>query len=875
LSITARDLFFVLRVRDEASNVLNGVSRDLLRVGAAAQAANARTTAAQLRQQAMLGRIHGATQEETDLLVYEAMAYEETARGLERRMRRQQQLASTMRNMAAALTITGLAFVGLGAAGVTALMSTTRAAIEYQQQVAYTRTQVDGFAASLQQLSRIGKDVGRDIAVPFEEVQPALYNIFSSTNANLEEATVLLQNFAKAAVSGQVGIDEASRGTMSILNAFKIPFKDVESVLDVQFQLVRKGVGTYEEFNAVLGRIIPSTVRAGQNLQTMAGIMTFLTRNGLSAAMAATSGARALDAMSNPKAIKNMEEFGIKVKDLKGNFLPLVDILGQLSKKLSGLPAPKRAAILTELFKGAGGTIQAMRFLNLVLAPGQLKEFQALLKSMQNSTGEFGKAYTEMANTTQNKTQLLKNNWQILKVTFGEILMPLFGKLVGAIGLLMQKFNKLTPHQQKMIVYTLLIASAVSILLGTLLLVLSGFAAMAAALAAVGMSIGGIVAVLGGVTAGILATSAAFYTAYKRSAEFRDLIAGIGHDFQDAWTKGFKPFFEGVADSYHRRLEPALRELGQVIETYVIPLLNTLHDKFGPEFQARLQQVLDAIRKVADWGFGVLGRRIREYVIPAIKDLSDWYQKHKAQVDPVIHVTMLLAKWFAIIAGSAVIGALVVALGSLALTIGIGTKFLLLFVSTIIGLGGWIVAAQKWFFGLIDKIRGVGPESKKAVAALGQTFGELPGKVKAWMIGAGVWLLEAGRNLIGGFIEGIREKIPSLKDFIKKQITDRLPDWKGPRFRDLKLLRQSGRWVLEGFMRGLDDMLPRVKRQLTVFTENTKKDGFFPQLPPPPPPPPPGPSQRNVTVPITVNTQEIRPEYHAQQLGNLVAAGIA
>ena len=63
-------------------------------------------------------------------------------------------------------------------------------------------TQVDQVGIHLNDLKKVGLDVGKAVPVAFKEIQPALYDIFSSMDVNLPQAQNMLTNFAKAAVAG-------------------------------------------------------------------------------------------------------------------------------------------------------------------------------------------------------------------------------------------------------------------------------------------------------------------------------------------------------------------------------------------------------------------------------------------------------------------------------------------------------------------------------------------------------------------------------------------------------------------------------------------------------------------------------------------------
>lgn len=78
----------------------------------------------------------------------------------------------------------------------------------------------------------------------------------------------------------------------------------------------------------------------------------------------------------------------------------------------------------------------------------------------------------------------------------------------------------------------------------------------------------------------------------------------------------------------------------------------------------------------------------------------------------------------------------------------------------------------------------------------------IPGRILRAIGDLGTKLLRAGRELIQGLIDGIRDKIPSL-DGVLGGITDRIPDWKGPPERDEVLLRPAGESIMDGLLDGI------------------------------------------------------------------------
>jgi TP901 family phage tail tape measure protein len=910
--------------------VLTGVSRDILKIGAAAQASSARAQSAALKQQAANVRasatariealksaeaamketaarmraagatrsqiaavdaqarayakdaaiIQAETSKQIDVLHKQAKVYDEQAKSLEKDVQGHQRLSRTLSDVSSAASMAGLAMIGLGAVGAAALMSTVKGAIEYDRQVALTMTQTDGFKTSLKELGQIGKDVGSKIAVPFQELQGALYDIFSSTNANVKEATALLKSFAKAAVAGQVSIDDAARSTMGIMNAFKIPFQQVNTVLDKQFQLVRKGVGTYGEFSKVIGKLTPSAVRFGQNLDTMDATLIFLTRNGLNTASAVAAAARAFDALANPKTVGKLESSGIKVRDLQGKFLPLIDILKNMRKYLLALPPPSRAKALFDIFKSSGGTIQAKRFFDLVLptakGAGNLDQFEGFLKDMKNSAGQFGQAYSTMAGTVAAKSQLLKNNWDVMKVTIGQALEPAFSKLLDTGNKLIGWFNQLTPAQQASLAKWALMAAAIMTAVGVVLLIVGGIGALAAAFAALGLSLGAVLLIVVGVAAVFALLGAAVYGAYKGSQPIRKLFADIGKTFSDIWTKDLQPFITGVRDSFNKDLLPAFQKVADVINKDVIPRLDELWNKFGKELVKVLGEALRILKDLAESGFKFVSWVIEKMLLPVIKMATKYYDDHKKGIDQVIKIVAQLIKWIVIIIGGAALGGLIIAV-ALVIAIFAGLVIAVTGVVSIIGtLIHWISNLVVWLGSVISSAGKLGDSINKGIRSgldkainflsnLGNTINNAVGN-----LGSVLW--NAGADIISGLMNGIGAQLGRLRGYLGN-IGSWIASWKGPPEKDIKILHNAGQLILKGLQNGLASEVPNLKAQLKGITTKmqasvnadvsgtatvpTKQKG-----------------SASKTVVVNVYTQEIRPEYHSQQLGQLMAGRI-
>ncbi|WDS51734.1 tape measure protein [Streptomyces phage Triumph] len=115
----------------------------------------------------------------------------------------------------------------------------------------------------------------------------------------------------------------------------------------------------------------------------------------------------------------------------------------------------------------------------------------------------------------------------------------------------------------------------------------------------------------------------------------------------------------------------------------------------------------------------------------------------------------------------------------------------------------------------------VGKWIGKAVTSIG----ELPGKAKDALGNLGSYLMDAGKKLIQGFIDGIKNMFGSVKDTLGG-LTDKLTSWKGPESLDRVLLVGAGQLVINGFIKGLESRYDQVRKSLRGLTQDVASTEF-------------------------------------------------
>jgi TP901 family phage tail tape measure protein len=113
---------------------------------------------------------------------------------------------------------------------------------------------------------------------------------------------------------------------------------------------------------------------------------------------------------------------------------------------------------------------------------------------------------------------------------------------------------------------------------------------------------------------------------------------------------------------------------------------------------------------------------------------------------------------------------------------------------------------------------------RSKLSSMLQTVRGIPGKIRGVFSGAGSWLFNAGKNIIQGLINGVQSKISQFTGLLKK-LTGMIPDLKGPKRKDLRLLSPAGQHIMEGLMIGIGKRIPALQKLLSGVTTSIVQNG--------------------------------------------------
>lgn len=118
-----------------------------------------------------------------------------------------------------------------------------------------------------------------------------------------------------------------------------------------------------------------------------------------------------------------------------------------------------------------------------------------------------------------------------------------------------------------------------------------------------------------------------------------------------------------------------------------------------------------------------------------------------------------------------------------------------------------------------------------AISGVAGWFAALPGHILGAIGDTGKLLYNAGKDIIQGLINGIKDKFNDVKNTLG-DLTKKLTSWKGPESVDKTLLVKNAQIIMGGFVKGLESQYGAVKDSLGGFTNTLGNSVISPTINP-------------------------------------------
>lgn len=329
------------------------------------------------------------------------------------------------------------------------------------------------------------KDGANEIGLAYNKYADAAYDAISS-GVKQADVTTFLTGANKLAVGGLTDLTSATNLLTTVQNAYGLGQKDLAHVSDVLIQTQNLGKVTVDELASSMGKIIPTAKGLCVSVDQLGAGYSIMTAKGIAGAEATTYMNSMFNELgkSGTKVDKALKEIsGKSFKELMESGKSTGDVLQMLSDY-----AEKSGLSLTDLF----GSSEAGKAALTLLSDGS-KEFNDVLKQMEDSAGATDRAFQQLDNTSQRKLAKSMDTLKNALSDMGDVLLPLVANIADAVAKFAQWATAMAQAHPQLAQITAVIAGVLAAL-GPLLLLLGSIAG----------AIGNLMPVLGALRTGFL-----------------------------------------------------------------------------------------------------------------------------------------------------------------------------------------------------------------------------------------------------------------------------------------------------------------------------------------------------------------------------------
>lgn len=387
-----------------------------------------------------------------------------------------QAAADGLKNVQVAITAVGASFVAAGKS-----LSDFAAKFEVSMRNVASLTALT--EKEFQKLSESVKDLSvmDGIADSAASLANGLYDLVSS-GFDVADGLKIVGVASRSASAGLTSTEVSVKALSAVMNSYNN--KSLQASIEYSddlFQVVNKGVITFEQLATNLGSVLPVANAAKISFKEVGASYIELTKAGISASESQTAiaGLFRMIAAAGPEAQQAAKDMGL---DLKKSF-------SETALSTQGL-----ASVLTDLSKATGGSLELMRKLvpdataanaALILSADGATKYKESLKDMNKDGGVASAALNEQTKSFEFQTKKLSGELDNLKITFGTLVQQAITPFIAKIREAINFVTAIDEETKKSIVEWALfavkvsaVATAISGLIISINLLVSGFVAL-------------------------------------------------------------------------------------------------------------------------------------------------------------------------------------------------------------------------------------------------------------------------------------------------------------------------------------------------------------------------------------------------------------
>ena len=359
----------------------------------------------------------------------------------------EQQLANVgakLKSFAKGAALAGIALVGVGIGVATKQFidydaAVTRATAKFKD---LDITSVD-YKDNLKAVGKVARDVAAITEFNAVDTAGALDKM-AMAGLTSKQSMALLAGTTNLATAAGADLTTAVDIATDALGAFGLMTEDEKALEGNLNRLSDVMAKTTNMFNTDISGFFESAkmgaatfTSTGQSLEDFSAMVGVMASSGIKGSESGTQLRNMMLSLASPSktAAMALDRMGIKTTDAQGNFLNIIDILGQFEKGMKGMGDAEKAAALTDIFGK-----RTVTGVTLLLAEGTegLKKYS---KELQNAGGTAANVAAAMRGSLANRIEVLKSALTELGFKFVDAFAAKGGKAIENLTATITNFD--------------------------------------------------------------------------------------------------------------------------------------------------------------------------------------------------------------------------------------------------------------------------------------------------------------------------------------------------------------------------------------------------------------------------------------------------
>lgn len=344
----------------------------------------------------------------------------------------------------------------------------------------------------LDQMSDSSKKWAKQYGVSTTEINTGLAEIVRK-GYDANQTLGVMPSILDATKASGDDFNDVMNVTTEVISQFNLKGKDYNStvknatrVTDALTYVANATSAGFSDLGLAMGYVGPVANSLGMDVEETASAIGLLSDAGIGGEKAGTALRGALTRLLKPSKqnIAGFEKLGISVDEFKNGTLTLPDMLNKIKQNTEGWTDAQRTSAIALAF----GT-ESQSAMNVLVGQGG-DALKGLTKETYNANGATKEIAKSMNDLPANKVARFKESLNVLAITAGEKLLPVFTPILEKATQLINKFSELDDETQQNILKWGLMAAAAG---PTLKLFGTGATVIGKTQSAVGKLTGGIV----------------------------------------------------------------------------------------------------------------------------------------------------------------------------------------------------------------------------------------------------------------------------------------------------------------------------------------------------------------------------------------------